>query len=94
MAKEEEKKNKGDLWTWLFLIGSLVLAIYFIVDIYNSFQQIEELEGKYSVVCPNGIIQNFTAEGPAFLCGDILSPNPKYNHKEDLIFVEGNDTWQ
>ena len=32
--------NKSDMFTWLFLIGSLLIGVYFIYDAVNNYEEL------------------------------------------------------
>lgn len=78
------KMKKIDILIWVFLVFSFVMIFYFVINLYNSFNKIEELEGKYTFVCPNGSIVNFTETSPKYLCDDITISNP---------FLKNNNVW-
>jgi len=84
------KELYNTLLIWGFLVFSLFAAIYLSIDIYTKINQVQESEGIYTFVCPNGSIINFTVNEPAYLCKDLLNPNPIYNHTKSFNLTGEN----
>ena len=85
-------KKLENILIWSFLVFSLCAVIYFGVDTYTKINQVEDLRGIYTVVCPNGSVMNFTAEGPKYLCDDVSHRNPTYNFTDEIKY--NNIEWQ